>query len=43
LINQASFSGEDIFTKEEIVAQANPVLTDLPDDNTVSEEQGTVQ
>ncbi|MCG2690082.1 DUF11 domain-containing protein [Candidatus Parcubacteria bacterium] len=43
LINQASFSGEDIFTLEEIVAQANPVLTDLPDDNTVSEEQGIVQ
>lgn len=43
LIGQASIAGEDKWTKDSIIAFDSAVATDLPDDNTVSEQQGIIQ
>ncbi|MDO8435903.1 MAG: hypothetical protein Q7S82_00760 [bacterium] len=43
LIGQASITGEDQWTKDSILALDSAITTDLPDDDTVSEQQGIVQ
>jgi len=43
LIEEADILGEDEFTEEILHQKANSVNTTLPDDQTVSEEQGIVQ
>ena len=43
LINKAKISGNDQFTEIELESTALAVDTTLPDDDTVSEEQGIVE
>jgi hypothetical protein len=43
LIEEAEILGEDTFTEEIIHEKADPVNTTLPDDETVSEEKGTIE
>ncbi len=43
LVNEAEFSGEDVFTLEIIREKAGEVNTTLPDDKTVDDEEGIVQ
>lgn len=43
LIGQASIAGEDQWTKDSVLALDPAITTDLPDDNSVSEQQGIIQ
>ncbi len=43
IINQARISGDDQWTGEEIKGSAPEIRSDLPDDTSVSEEQGIVK
>lgn len=43
LINNVEISGEDVFTLDVVSATAPAIASGLPDDDTISEQQGVVQ
>jgi len=43
LVNEATISGEDQYTEQVVSAQSNSIDTTLPDDETVSPQQGIVR